>query len=412
MLLQFRFKNYKSFKNETIFDMTATSFKEHSYSLLSFRDKENALPLGAIYGANASGKSNFIKAFDFMKRMVLFSLSSDEESEREIPIDAYKFTKNSDEELSEFEVFFFTNETEYQYGFIVNKEKVFEEWLYRKSKKNQDRVNLFKRKNNEVIVNEKMKKAGIFKDFVDNETLFISLTNKTNIDISKDVVQWFRSTFVIKYGNSGFERYMSSDPIWFIDSKKYKDSLEEFLKLIDLNITGLEIKEKKDNNNKKPDYDVFTKHLGVDGEEYLLPLEQESDGTRKMLCLYNFIYMAFKHGTTLFIDELNAKLHPLLVKYIIDLFRNPEINQDNAQLIFTTHDTSILSRDVFRRDEVWFTEVVSDGTSTLYSLAEYKIDEKKVRNDASFAKDYLLGRYGAIPVLKEFKLLGAENGNR
>lgn len=410
MLLQFRFNNYKSFRDETIFDMSATTFKEHSYSLLKLREEEKILPLGVIYGANASGKSNFIKAFSFMRDFVISSLVNDNEQPMPIPVESFKFMSDNLETSSEFEVFFFTKETEYQYGFILNKQRIFEEWLYFKPKKNKERVSLFRRYKDEIKFNSNMKQAEIFKDFIDEKTLFLSLTNKTNIEASKDVVQWFRSTIVINYGNTSFERVMNIRPI-LMENKEYILSLESFLKAIDVRISGLILKE---NETVKPkeekDFEVYTKHNGIDGKEYFLLLEQESDGTKKMFCLYNFIYMTLQSGRILFIDELNAKLHPLLVRYIINMFRDPQINKNNAQLIFTTHDVSILSKDIFRRDEIWFTELTDSGTSILYSLSEYKIDDKKVRNDASFSKDYLSGRYGAIPIFKEFDINGDING--
>lgn len=161
------------------------------------------------------------------------------------------------------------------------------------------------------------------------------------------------------------------------------------------------------NDEGDEEYQIFSKHvINEKGDTKEIPFSEESSGTRKMFCLFDFFYDALQNGYTLFIDELNAKLHPLLVRYIVSIFHNPETNRNNAQLIFTTHDLYILTRDVFRRDEIWFTQKNPLGLSTLYSLVEYRVDDNtKVRSDASFSKDYASGRYGAIPLLKEFNLL-------
>ena len=146
----------------------------------------------------------------------------------------------------------------------------------------------------------------------------------------------------------------------------------------------------------------FIKTMIIKESEYL-PISEESDGTLKMISLYSDIEKCIERGGTIFIDELDAKLHPLLTKYLIQKFHNKNTNPNNAQLIYTTHDVINLRKENFRRDEIWFVEKNIKNESTLYSLVEYKIDNSKVRNDASYDKDYLLGKYGALPLLKEFE---------
>ncbi len=143
-------------------------------------------------------------------------------------------------------------------------------------------------------------------------------------------------------------------------------------------------------------------HKGENGELKALPFYLESNGTRKMFYLFDFFMDALRNGMVLFVDELDAKLHPLLTRYIINLFHNSDTNKGNGQLIYSTHDTVNLNKETFRRDEIWFAEKNKDGISTIYSLADYKINDVKVRNDATYNKDYLSGRYGAIPVLENF----------
>ena len=158
----------------------------------------------------------------------------------------------------------------------------------------------------------------------------------------------------------------------------------------------------EDSKNANTSIKIEVIHRTESNGKKALPIQLESNGTKKMFYLFDFLMDALRNGNVLFIDELDAKLHPLLTKYIINLFHNSEINKNNGQLIYSTHDTVNLNKDTFRRDEIWFAEKNLDGESRIYSLAEYKIDNVKVRNDATYNKDYLTGRYGAIPVFEEF----------
>ena len=198
-------------------------------------------------------------------------------------------------------------------------------------------------------------------------------------------------------------------PVKELTDKNYSNDFEKFLKLIDVGIDGVRIEEIKhvSDENDNSVYKVYSKHKTLEGNSYVeIPFSEESSGTQKLFCLYSFLHDCINKGNTLFIDELDAKLHPLLLKYILNIFHNPSINKKNAQLIYTTHDVYTLTKDTFRRDQIWFSEKDKRGVSSLYSLAEYKFDnDKKVRNDATYNKDYLAGRYGAVPLLKEFNIL-------
>ena len=229
-----------------------------------------------------------------------------------------------------------------------------------------------------------------------------------------------RSGFVnanyLDLGNPRFEDFINNRiSLKILSDEKYKMELLRFIKTFDSGIEGIKTTpdsiEAIKNNNGVIDIEVI--HKGENGVIKGFPLYLESNGTRKMFHLFDFFMDALKDGMVLFIDELDAKLHPLLTRYIINLFHNSEINIGNGQLIYSTHDTVNLNKDTFRRDEIWFTEKNRDGVSEIYALSDYILEDdeegknktsKKVRNDATYNKDYLTGRYGAIPVLEEFEI--------
>lgn len=403
MLIRFSFKNFKSFKNENYLDMEATSIKEHEYNVAKIGNGEY-LKVSAIYGANASGKTNVLQAFNYMKRRILVS----DDTEKKSPIDErniYSFMINDEPIALEVEILA-RNGKIYKYGFEVLKDKIVSEWLY--EKKINKYVTIFERENTNISMpNNKMSKL----INVDENTLFLNLFSK----ISKDnedfynVYNWFVNSAYLDLGNPDFERFINNRvSLKILSDEKYKETLLNFIKTFDSGIVG--IKTTPDsldaikNNNGVIDVEVI--HRGENGKLRALPFYLESNGTQKMFHLFDFFIDALNNGMVLFIDELDAKLHPLLTRYIINLFHNSETNKNNGQLIYSTHDTVNLNKETFRRDEIWFTEKDNDGISKMYSLSDYKIDdEKKVRNDATYNKDYLTGRYGAIPVLKDFDII-------
>lgn len=403
MLIRFSFKNFKSFKNENCLDMEATSIKEHEYNVAKIGNGEY-LKVSAIYGANASGKTNVLQAFNYMKRRILIS----DDTEKKSPIDErniYSFMINDEPIALEVEILA-RNGKIYKYSFEVLKDKIVSEWLY--EKKINKYVTIFERENTNISMpNNKMSKL----INVDENTLFLNLFSK----ISKDnedfynVYNWFVNSAYLDLGNPDFERFINNRvSLKILSDEKYKETLLNFIKTFDSGIVG--IKTTPDsidaikNNNGVIDVEVI--HRGENGKLKALPFYLESNGTQKMFHLFDFFIDALNNGMVLFIDELDAKLHPLLTRYIINLFHNSETNKNNGQLIYSTHDTVNLNKETFRRDEIWFTEKDNDGISKMYSLSDYKIDdEKKVRNDATYNKDYLTGRYGAIPVLKDFDII-------
>lgn len=407
LLIQFTFKNFKSYRDEVTLDMTATSIKEHNYNTVQIDKNNELLKVAAIYGANASGKTGIIDAFNFMRSFVINSFKNQNEG-KGIPVKRFAFDKLSRNSKSEFEVFFIQDGKEYQYGFTIDSKKVHEEYLYRRNNRFKEKYDtLFERADDKITCGAAFKEAEKLVDLLGDATLFLSLTSNTKVKDANRILEWFLQTNVVDFGNTIIEGLVSRIlPIKDMKDEVYIKGLERFMKAIDTGIDGIRIEEIKNtvNEQEEPSYKVYSKHKMVDEDGFVeIPFSEESSGTQKMFSLYGFLMDTLKEGDTIFIDELDAKIHPLLLRYIINMFHNPEINKNNAQLIYSTHDIYTLTKETFRRDQIWFTDKDKSGVSNLYSLAEYKLeDNKKVRNDATYNKEYLLGRYGATPLLKEF----------
>ena len=407
MLIQFNFKNYKGFKYDTSLDMTATALKEHQYNLIN-ANNEKILKIAAIYGANASGKSTVIEAFGFMSNFVINSFKYST-SNMDIPLKRFAFDKNSKQEPSEFEVFIKYKEDEYQYGFKLDNKKILEEWLYKRdfrSKKTPKYKTLFERDGKKIECAPQLKEAKSLAIITEDNTLFLSICSNAKIPYVKDVMDWFRNTTIVDMGDCEIEGLITRGVSSKIENREYQKEIVRFLNAIDINIVDIKV-EKINLEGQNSKYRLYSYHKINDGNELVaIPFYEESSGTQKMFSLYGLFKEAIELGMPILVDELDAKLHPLLMKYVLSMFHSEEINRNGAQLIYTAHDEFTLNKDIFRRDQIWFVEKDIDSVSTLYSLAEYKIGDKKIRNDASYNKDYLAGKYGAIPILNSFDIIG------
>lgn len=400
MLIQFNFENFKSFYDEVSLDMTAANIKEHEYNLIKpLKGRDKYLKVACIYGANASGKSNIIEAFSFMNYFVRYSFKDSKEN-KQIPIKPFAFS--FDEKPSTFEVFFQYKGNEYQYGFVVNRKQVLEEWLYKRDFRSKNKfVTLFER--GETIWCDNIKGAKNFIPMVEENTLFLSILANAKLSIPKEVYDWFNHNYVVDFGDVSFENFISRALPDEFESPEYQNQMVSFFNAIDVPISGFHLEKIKYENNQMR-YMIYSKYK-MNGEEVVLPFYEESSGTQKMLTLFIILKIVLDEGNILWIDELDAKLHPLLLRYIITLFHDENVNTKGAQLIYTTHDHYTLTKDLFRRDQIWFVEKDERLSSELYSLAEYRMeDNKKVRNDASYNKDYLLGKYGGVPILRGFDM--------
>lgn len=412
MLIQFNFKNFKSFRDEATLDLSAAKMTEFSERVVQVGG-EKILPVAAIYGANASGKSNIYSAFEYMSEYVAnsFRYGDEEEKFEEYRPTPFLFDSVSENDESSFEVYFTIaegkTEKSYNYGFCVNKEGVTEEWLNSKAKTARKFSKVFYRS----IEEDELDLSGFPKNSRDNievaldkQVLVASLGAKLKINKCKLVRDWFVANEFANFADPFTNFFMSRRlPKGFVDDKEVQKKVVEYFAAFDNHIKDFNIeKVPHDGETKEETYKINALHKKIDSNDMAeLPLGLESAGTLKMFALYPELQEVLDKGSVFFIDELNARLHPLLVRNFLLTFLNPEINTNHAQLIFTTHDTWQLSNQLLRRDEIWFTEKDEHGLSTLYSLADF-IDEdgSRIRKDESYEKNYLLGKYGAIPSLK------------
>lgn len=396
MLVQFMLKNVLSFKDETVLDMTAVNaYKEHASNLIDIGTKEKFLKVASIYGANASGKSNLYLAMRYFQTIVTESLNNVDHDGMTAIARWYVPFAFGEEENSEFQIIEVIGNDEYKYGFEYNQECIVSEWLYRKNIKTNRTSIIFERTTHRVEFGASVRKeCEVYKEQIPSETLVLTFFRKLKLktEIYNDVYSGIMDTLVFSADFWEDDTILEKILPGFIDNEK--DRLLEFLSAIDTGIIDIDYIN-QDNNIK-----FFTTHKGKDGNEYPLGLYCESEGTLKSIILYIYVRTAILADGSIFVDELNVKLHPLLLKFIVDLFYE---NESKAQLIYTTHDTTLMDKKFFRRDQIWFVQKDEFGYSELTALSDFK-----VRSDASFEKDYLAGVYGGIPLIKEFELKEGE----
>ena len=416
MLIQFRFKNFKSFRDDTILDLSATKITEHSDRVIS-AGYDKLLPTAAIFGANASGKSNVIEAFRYMMTYVIESFSyggdpNDRKTKnKKLKYTPFLFDSTSRDAESSFEVYFMDNEERghksYNYGFTLNQDGVIEEWLNSKAKTAREYKQVFYRNRDELDLSGlPAKSQELIRISLNKEALIVSLGAKLKVAKLKSIRDWFYNTNFANFGNPYENVFLSSlIPEGFGENKSVQDKVVAYFSSFDPSIIGFHVEVMKGEDEDLRHVKIDAIHHMADGGTASIPLEEESDGTLKMFALYPVLQDTLENGGVLFVDELNARLHPLLVRSFLITFLNPEINPKHAQLVFTTHDSWQLSNNLLRRDEIWFTEKDDSGVSALYSLADF-VDEDgiKIRKDESYEKNYLLGKYGAIPTLKYFDM--------
>lgn len=424
MLIEFQVENFLSFKDLTTLSMVAVkSFKEHQATHTTVTpSKLTLLKSAIIYGNNASGKSNLLKAMRFMKAAVLNSFRDAlvDKSEKKFPLEKFSLSTETDEAPSYFEVSFIFAETKYRYGFEIDAENIVAEWLYHTTSKE---VYLFKRDHQDIEVNKSAFKEGLGKETdVKNNVLFLSLLATLGKEISSNVVSWFKTFNQISgIYDSSHRRYtidkLKSDQAfsdWILCFIKYLEisnlsTSEEDVNEIDLDLLRQQEKDEEIINlltsiqkiqAKQPKRDrLVTYHRKYDSDRTLtdtVPFDfdtQESEGTKKLLYLLGPWYDTLQNGKILVIDEMDSRLHSHLTTRLIDFFH--KYNKRGAQLICAVHDVALLNKDIFRRDQIWFIEKNQFGASELISLSDFKTD--KVRNKSAFDKNYLEGKYGGIP---------------
>ena len=408
MLCQFTVKNFKSIRDEVTFDMQAAAISEHEDRIIKDNDDELYLPVSAIYGPNGGGKSNVLEALNSLVTKVLrplYATSNNEEiaiKMKKFVIESFAFDEKTINEPTEFELFFRTSLAEYRYELIVKNDVIEYERLDRIKLETGRKSALFERNEDEIILKGAFAALKTSDELSDTLPLlsYLGIAYSKN-EVVKDVIDWFdEGISFLNYGNPIQELQMA-----ILKSEDIKKLMLQMFQEMDLDIVNFRIEEKENDR-----IEVFTKHI-VDKYEAELNLSDESSGTKKLFGLLPFIAKSLLRGTTLVIDELDAKIHPVLLKYLIMTFSNMEKNKKGAQLIFTSHDLSTMNSEVFRRDEIWFVAKGNHQNSKLYSLVEFKNEKgESVRKDAKFDKQYLEGKYGADPYLRKIIDWGIVNG--
>lgn len=411
MLIQFNFGNYRSFKEETCLDMTAAAVKEYPWQVIS-SGGEKLLPVCGIWGANASGKSNILKALRFMALYVIqsFGFGGDLENHQvHMMTTPFLFDRDSSGAPGTFEAVFIPDSEKgwsYQYGFTLGSKGIEEEWLNYRTKTSRKYKRIFTRHGMDVQVEKRTISQTDVKRMMPSlypEVLLVSLGAKLKVNLLREVFDWFSHIWITNFGNPGEDEFLSHvAPDRFLTSE-VQERVTQFLSVFDQSIIGFKVQNlPNDSNDGKLHFHIGAVHKMKDGGEVEIPMREESDGTQKMFALYQHILNAISSGGLLVVDELDSKLHPLLQRVIVQEFTNQKLNPNHGQLIFTVHDPWILSSKLLRRDEIWFTEKDDNGCSSLYSLADFIHSDNETLN---FELNYLRGKYGAIPGIRNFNLL-------
>ncbi len=410
MLIRFTVGNYRSFWEPVELDMRATALKEHRAThvmRVQVSGKTYDLLRSAVlYGPNASGKSNFIQAMGLMRRLVLDSATK-YQADEPLPIQPFKLHAQARQKPSLFEIVFLHEDKRYRYGFQADKERIREEWLYHAR---QRESLLFHRQEDEFYLSSRLSKAAALREHTRPNALFLSVMAQFNHPLGTSLLRWFRESFRGLQGG-GIETYLGFT-ISRLKDEDFRRRIQGLVRLADFGIDDLEVKkeplasllsslpEEFQNIIQKeipePDHASVERIQTLHGDTPF-EFEEESDGTQKFIALLGPFLDVLDHGYVLAVDELEAHLHPFLTRTLVSLFHSPKVNAHNAQLIFTTHDLTLLDEELFRRDQIWFMEKTSQGATDLYSLAD--IGERK---DVSLFKRYWEGRYGAVPHLAAF----------
>lgn len=408
MLCQFTVRNFKSIRDAVTFDMQATAISEHEDRIIKDKDEELYLPVSAVYGPNGGGKSNVLEALHSLVTKVLrplYATSNNEEiaiKMKKLVIEPFAFDEETRNKPTEFELFFRTEMAEYRYELTVKREIIEYERLDRIKLDTGRKSALFERDEDEITLKGAFSRLKTSDELSDTLPLlsYLGITYRKN-EVVQDVLDWFDEEInFLNYGNPMQKLRMAVSK-----SEDVKKLMLQMIQEMDLDIVDFRVEEKENDR-----IEVFTKHI-IDEYEAELNLFDESSGTKKLFGLLPFIAKSLLKGTTLVIDELDAKIHPVLLKYLIMTFSDMEKNKKGAQLIFTSHDLSTMNSEVFRRDEIWFVAKGNRQNSKLYSLVEFKNKKgESVRKDAKFDKQYLEGKYGADPYLRKIIDWGTVNG--
>lgn len=430
MLLYFKVKNYRSIRDEAVLDMEAAGLHDAAKNLLPFGKKEY-LPAVAIYGKNGGGKSNLIRSMWLAVQFICNAQKTQTENEP-VPVRPFMLNDYSVNEPTAFEFAYVQNGAKYVYGFSATRTHIVSEYLKAWPKGREK--NIFLRHGQSFIFpkdNEKKRKE-LIKEAVGKNQLFFAISCTMNYKPCIEAMKWFREKIVFSRDFTDINRnlidYREDETMLqaIVSAAKKADvGIEDIQFEIDQQTLDLQsqnipgqmggmiaalraFSEALQQNGNEAEVSLnmgklksTTYHTGLNCEgkasRYELTLSDESDGTRRLMTLAPAIERTLKEGGTLVVDELEREMHLMLIEYVLGRYQEKRNNPAHAQLIFTTHDTSLLNQEILRRDQIYFVDKKrEDGASSLYSLADFNI-----RNDANIQKAYLLGKFGAVPSIEE-----------
>ncbi|MBC7509537.1 MAG: ATP-binding protein [Ferruginibacter sp.] len=419
MVVEFTAGNFLSFHQKKTLSFEAKSISELKENLFIF-NKHKLLRSAVIYGANSNGKSNVIKALWRMKNLIISSVKLNDTDE--LDFSPFLLAKQSENTPTFFEIVFLAQSKKYRYGFEYNQKEIVNEWLF-EGENSKTQKPLFIRTQDGIGVTDKFEEGKGKESATNNNRLFISLVAQLGGNIAKKILELFNGYNVLSGVDhedyKGFSTLMMYKKLAGCDEslslfKKLKLGFED-LSASEIEFSPLQLPEGMSKNTKsrlikeltgKKQLVLMATHNKFDKKGKIIDTvswdraDNESDGTNKIIDLSGPIFDTLNSGHLLVIDELDAKLHPLITINIVNLFNNPVTNPNNARLLFTTHDTNLLSGEIFRRDQIWFTEKDNFGQTDLYSLYSVSLpDGTRVRSDESYEKNYIRGRYGAIPFI-------------
>jgi AAA15 family ATPase/GTPase len=418
MLLEFSVGNYLSFKTKTTLSLFATPIKEHVNTNIFSTERYDLLKGAVLYGANASGKSNFIKSMSVMCRLVLQSF--EKSSADELDIVPFLLNTTTENKPSFFEAVFLIDNIRYRYGFEVDNRTIHAEWLF-EAQKQTEKPLFIREKDGIEVMPRAFQEGRDLEERTRDNALFLAVADQFNGKTAKKIIKWFNNFITISgLSHEGYKGVTFG----MLENKQTQHTLLDFYKKLDLGFEDISISRKPFDPKEFPadmfeglmkqlitdlegtlKIDIKTIHTKYDAKDKPVAKvefdmrSQESSGTNKLFNISGPVFDVLNDGGVLVVDELDASLHPLLTLTITRLFNSKEFNRNNAQLIFATHDTNLLNYGNYRRDQIYFVEKNKYGASEMYSLVEYKEEGKTIRKDRSFEKDYIEGRYGAIPFI-------------
>lgn len=430
MLISFNVQNYRSFAKRQTISLAAGAGAKRKEQF-SFPSENSLAPhllrSVCLFGPNGAGKSTLVEAFRFFREFIVSSAKDSQEGEA-IEVTPFMFDRQWREQPSEFEATFIYQDTLYQYGFAVDKNRVWGEWLFFRRNSSDTKTRTFFQREYDLKtgeyfwnINKKNVKGEreLWRSSTRDNALFLSTAVQLKAAVFKDVFDWVQKNLRVIESP---DRLSSSFTVHQFFKEGWEQKVLDFMRAVDIGITSMDIsmdideeyfrlkdhfpgdalpehvreKIRKEMRGKKG-FKIRSFHQGTDGEPVPLDFAEESDGSRVVFSLAGPWLHVLENGYTLIIDELHNSLHPLALKFLVNLFHDPKLNTGNAQLIFTSHETSVMAKSFMHQDQVYFVEKDDMESSLLYPLSDYK-----VRDITAFQKAYLDGRYGAVPRLREF----------